>query len=422
MISHPVLEAAARHGVRLGADRMRDFLLAVGEPQRAWPAVHVGGTNGKGSTTTLVTAALVDAGYRVGTTISPHLQAVNERIQIGGAAVSDLVLAGLIEEVDRLRWQWAHSSGVRDNPLTYFELVTAAAFLHFQRERVDIAAVEVGMGGRLDATNVVEPLVTAVTTVGLDHQAELGPTVEAIAAEKAGIMKRGVPAIHGTMPAGAAEVLARTAAAVGAPLWRPGAHLRREWRAGAWNLSTPAGTMERVSLALAGAHQGGNAVVALAVLHRLREAGLPVPDEAIRSGFARAVIRGRLERLAPDVLADGAHNEEGARALAAHLTTLPRPRRRLLLFGLGEERDPATVLGPLVPHVDEVVCTRCNHPKAQSPEALGDLVRHLHPVISVSGSIEEALPEARSDADEVVVAGSLYLVGAVRDLLGLPHG
>jgi dihydrofolate synthase/folylpolyglutamate synthase len=418
VITHPVLEAAARHGVRLGSERMASFLLALGEPHRAWPAVHIGGTNGKGSTTTMVTAALVDAGFRVGTTISPHLQAVNERIQIDGVAVADAVLAGLIEDVDRQRWDWAAASGSRDNPLTYFELITAAAFLHFQRERVDIAVVEVGMGGRLDATNVVEPLATAITTVGLDHQAELGPTVEAIAAEKAGILKRGVPAVHGAMPEGAAAVIARTATAVGAPLWRPGAHLRRELRAGAWNLSTPAGALTGVRLGMPGAHQGGNAVVALALLHHLRVAGLPIPDDAIRSGLERARIAGRLERIAPDLLVDGAHNEEGARALAAFLAGERRPRRRILLFGMGDERDPAAILSPLLPHVDEVVCTRCAHPKAREPEALAHAVSAMHPVVSIAGAVEEALPEARADADEVVVAGSLYLVGAVRDLVG----
>jgi dihydrofolate synthase/folylpolyglutamate synthase len=167
-----------------------------------------------------------------------------------------------------------------------------------------------------------------------------------------------------------------------------------------------------------GAHQGGNAVVALALLHHLRVAGLPIPDDAIRSGLERARIAGRLERIAPDLLVDGAHNEEGARALAAFLAGERRPRRRILLFGMGDERDPAAILSPLLPHVDEVVCTRCAHPKAREPEALAHAVSAMHPVVSIAGAVEEALPEARADADEVVVAGSLYLVGAVRDLVG----
>ncbi len=417
MITHPVLEAAARAGVRLGLHSITDFLIALGEPHRSWPAAHVGGTNGKGSTTTMLTAVLVDAGYRVGTTISPHIEAVNERIQINGQAIHDPALSSLIETVDRARWDWAAGRGAGDAPLTYFELITAAAFVHFQQEKVDVAVVEVGLGGRLDATNVIQPVATAITTVGLDHMAELGDNVAAIAAEKAGILKRGVPAAHGVLPKEAADVIAQHAAAVGAPLWKPGTHLRREWRNGAWTLATPGGTLEGIRLRLQGAHQGGNAVVALAVLHRMRGSGFHIPDSAIRSGLERAFIPGRLERAAPDVLLDGAHNEEGSRALASYLTTLARPKRRILLFGMGEDRAPIDVIRPLLPHVDEVVLTRCSHPKARDPEALGEALRGCHAAVSVAGSIEEALPEVRADADEVVVSGSLFLVGAARSIL-----
>ncbi len=417
MITHPVLTRLAASGVKLGLERMQSFLVALGEPHRAYPVVHVAGTNGKGSTCTLVTHALVAAGYRVGTNLSPHVEHVNERFRIDGVPIDDASLVSAIEHLDRTRSDWSEQvSAAHDGreALTYFEFATALAFQLFAQRGVQIAVIEVGMGGRLDATNVVSPNVCAIPSIGLDHMAELGDTVEAIAGEKAGVIKRGGPVVIGVMPEGARQVLERRAKAVGVPIWRPGPDLQRELRKGRWNLRTPEGRLDDVALALQGEHQGNNALVALGVLHVLRRQGFVIPDDAIRDGFGRATLEGRLETPMPGLVIDGAHNEDGAKVLARWLATRPRPKNRILLLGMGRERDPLTVVGPLLPHFDEVVTTACAHPKAADPAALAARLQELDIVLAEGGPIEEALPEVYAEADETVVAGSLFLAGAAR--------
>lgn len=416
MISHPVLEQLAGQGVRLGLERIASFLHAIGEPHRGYPVVHVAGTNGKGSVCTLVTAALVEAGYRVGTTISPHIEQLNERIQIDGQPIDDAALIDGIEAVDRARWAWARSIGLEGIPLTYFEFMIATAFWTFARRQIDVAVVEVGMGGRLDATNVVQPLVCAVPHIGMDHVPELGTTLPEIAGEKAGIFKRGASVVLGGMPPEARQVFEDRARILGMDLWKPGSHMRREARRGAWTLATPGGAMQDVVVGLQGQHQGNNALVALGVLHQLREHGFLLPDAAIRAGFAHAFIPVRLEELLPGLIADGAHNPDGARVLATWLAERPRPESRILLFGMGHDRDPMQVIGPLVPHVDEVVTTRCRHPKARDPMELALALQDLDVVLSAGGPIEETLPEVYAEAEEVVVTGSLFVAGAARSI------
>ncbi len=414
MIGHPVLDQLGMTGVRLGLDRIRAFLDAIDEPHRCAPVVHVAGTNGKGSVCAFVTAALVDAGYTVGTTISPHLEEVNERIQIDGVPVDDATLTDAIDAIDRARWAWARENGITGIPLTYFEFLIATAFWVFARRRVQVMVVEVGMGGRLDATNVVHPMVCAIPHIGLDHTAELGATTELIAIEKAGILKRGVPAVIGPLPTDARVVFERVTAALGCPLWKPGNHLRKEQRKTGWTFATPAGSLQDVTLGLDGLHQGTNALVALGALHQLRLQGFLIPDAAIRSGFARAYIGGRIEELVPGLWVDGAHNVDGAKSLAAWLASRPRPRSRILLFGAGEDRDPIQVLTPLLPHFDEVVTTTGGHPKARDPGELALALQDLDVVLSAGGPIADVLGEVYAEADEVWVTGSLYLVGAAK--------
>lgn len=422
MRSHPVLEQLAKAGVRLGLDRMRTFLEVLEEPQLCAPAVHVGGTNGKGSVCTYVTQALVAAGYRVGTTLSPHVEHVNERIQLDGLPISDPDLADAIERVDRARADWAEASRIEGHPLTYFEFVTAVAFAVFAAARVDVMVVEVGLGGRLDATNLVKSAVCAIPSIGMDHMAELGDTIGSIATEKAGIFKRGVPVVVGPVPPDAKQVFDAVAARLGAPLWSPPALRREELRDGRWNFATPEGRLGPVRLGMDGAHQGVNAVVALGALHRLRGQGFLVSDEAIAAGFAAARVPVRLEQLAPGLVVDGAHNPDGTKALAAWLRRRPRPQSRILLFGMGEDRDPKAVLAPLLdgtpPLFDEIVTTRCAHPKARDAEELALEIEGLHPVIAAGGPIEEVLAEVYAEADETVVAGSLFVAGAARTLVG----
>jgi dihydrofolate synthase/folylpolyglutamate synthase len=429
MRSHPLLDRAEAHGVKLGLERMRQLLSALGEPQLAVPTLHVAGTNGKGSTCAYLTAALVDAGYRVGTYLSPHLEAINERVWIDGVPVDDATLSEALEAVDRVRVDWAARQGLGADALTWFEWMTAAALWIFAHRGVDLAVIEVGLGGRLDATNVVEPLVCGITSIGWDHMDVLGDTLGAIAWEKAGIIKPRASACVGPVTEEAALAIRRRADAVGAEVWWSGARgepgqagavpvqLRRERRAQGWILTTPAGTVGPLALGMEGAHQGANAAVAVGMLHQLAAQGFAVPEAAVRSGLARARVGARVERLRPGLILDGAHNPEGTAALAAWLAEQPRPARRILLFGMGEGRDPRAILAPLLPHVDEVVLTCCDHPKSLAPLHLAHALGEVEVALSDGGPVRDVLPEVYAEADETVVAGSLYLAGAVRLLV-----
>lgn len=403
-------------GVRLGLERVREFLQILGEPHLQFAVVHIAGTNGKGSTCAMVARALEDAGYLVGVNHSPHTSDINERIWIDGAPIDDITLGDLLEELDRARQEWATSAGFKDEALTYFEMVTIASFVAFARAGVNIAVIEVGMGGRLDATNVVQPAVVGVTSIGLDHQRELGDTVELIAGEKAGIFKKGCRAVIGPMDESVSDVFVRRAKALRIPLWKPGPDMRRAEGRHGWTLSTPEGSVE-VQLQLQGQHQGGNASVALGLLHALRLQGFPVPDEAIVSGLSRAWMPGRLEELRPGLIVDGAHNRAGTEALAKWLSKRERPRLRILLWGMGHEREPLPLVEPLLPYIDELVTTRCAHPKAWDPYDLAVNLQEAQVVLSAGGDIEDTLPDLMFEADEVIVAGSLYLAGAARDLV-----
>ncbi|MCB9662593.1 MAG: bifunctional folylpolyglutamate synthase/dihydrofolate synthase [Alphaproteobacteria bacterium] len=418
MITHPVLSELALAGVKLGLDEIRDFLGWIGHPERAFPAVHVAGTNGKGSVCTTVATALTAAGLRTGLNTSPHLEHVNERVRVDGVPIDDDALDGLLRELDAARRAFGAATGRSQAPLTYFELTTALALVWFARQQVDVAVVEVGLGGRLDATGVVRPAVSAVTGIGLDHVVELGPDLASIAREKAGIFRPGVPAVVGRVAPEAAEVLAEVAARVGTPLWWVDREVTVSREPDGLVIATPRGRVGPVWPALAGAHQEANAAVSVGVLHQLAAQGWALPDEAVVHGLAHGRIAGRLEELAPGLVVDGAHNVQAAEALAAWLASRPRTGRRLLLWGMGEDRDPREVVAPLLPHVDGVLTTRCAHPKARQADALALALQGLGPPVTAGGRVEEALPRARAEADEVIVAGSLYLVGAVRALLG----
>lgn len=418
MRSHPVLDQLANEGVRLGLDRIEGFLQSMGEPHRAFPAIHVAGTNGKGSVCAMLTNVLVEAGMHVGTTVSPHLEELNERVMFDGVPVDDASLSETIEAVDRARWDWARSMGIKGSPLTYFEYMIAVAFRLFAERQVDVGVVEVGLGGRLDATNLVQPLVCAVPSIGLDHQGVLGDTIEQIAAEKAGIFKRGVPVVLGPMPVEARDVLIARARALDCPVFAP-PEIRREGRPdGTWDFACPLGAVRRVRVGPEGQHQAANASVVVGILMLLRELGMPLPDDVIQRGLARPGLPGRLERLLPGLVVDGAHNPAGAEALARWLSRQPRPQSRILLVGMGADRAPGPVVAPLLPYVDEVVTTKCAHPKAREPMDLAlALNEEIDAELSAGGPIEETLPEVYAEADEVIVAGSLFVAGAARSLV-----
>ncbi len=385
--------------MRFGLERMERALAALGHPERDLRILHVAGTNGKGSTCAMAARALALAGHRVGLYTSPHLVRFHERIQVDGVAIDDAALGARIEEVRRA-CPW-HESGEEGDRLTYFEFATLVGLLHLARERVDAAVVEVGLGGRFDATSAVVPLVTAVSRVGLDHMQFLGDRVDAIAREKAGIFKRGVPAVvAAAQPPPAMEALRDEAARRGAPF-----HVA----AASWD----------GPIALRGPHQSGNAALAAAALRLLDAAGVRVGEAAIREGIATARWPGRMEEVG-GVLLDGAHNPDGAAALAAAIPVLHPGRPVELVFGVLADKDHEGMLAALAPVARRLHLVAPDSPRARDPRTYAPMVEGLGAAFDVHASVREAIGCARSAAKDgalVCVAGSLYLVGEAREML-----
>jgi dihydrofolate synthase/folylpolyglutamate synthase len=428
------LRERGRFGVSLGLERIAAILEELDHPERALRGALVGGTNGKGSVVALAQSALVAAGLRVGTMPKPHLVTYRERIAVNGVPLSEERFAAAVSAV----LPATDAVASRLGPPTEFEVLTAAAYAELARAGVDLALVEVGMGGRLDATNVLDPGVAVITNVQHDHERYLGRTLAAIGTEKAAIVKRGDLAVSGAAGRGLRPIIDRCAA-LGVPLRRAGPNqaYRAELRHAGWDglvvdAHTPGGWLRDLRIGLLGGHQAGNAAVALALLDALRESGdqhgvpLPGPDEAaLRAGFAAARWPGRLELLRTTrfgrVLLDGAHNPAGARALATALQELGM-RRFPLVFGAMRGKRIGPVLRALLPLEPRPVFTAVDDPNALPPEALLVAWRRAGGgAARCAPTPDQAMGAAaglRSGPDQpVVVAGSLYLVGAVRGML-----
>ncbi|HET8538937.1 MAG TPA: folylpolyglutamate synthase/dihydrofolate synthase family protein [Anaeromyxobacter sp.] len=399
MDPHPYLAGLHPLAIRFGLERMQRALDALGHPEREYDVLQVGGTNGKGSTCAMAAAALRAAGHRVGLYTSPHLVRFNERIVVDGAPVADATLAATVDEV-RNACPW-HDRGAEGDRLTYFEFATLVGLLRFAREGVRVAVVEVGLGGRFDATTAVMPRVTAVARIGLDHTQLLGDTVEQIALEKAGIFKAGVPAVvHANQPPGALETLRAEAVRRGAPF---------VLASGDW----PG------AIALAGPHQRGNAGLAAAALRQLARAGVAVSEDAIASGIATARWPGRLEEVA-GVLLDGAHNPDGAAALATALRALHPGRPVELVFGVLSDKDHRGMLSALAGAARRLHVATPATPRGRPAGEVAAQAAALGIDAHAHASTADALTCARAAAADgalVCVAGSLYLVGEARALL-----
>ncbi|ATB37809.1 bifunctional folylpolyglutamate synthase/dihydrofolate synthase [Cystobacter fuscus] len=399
--------------IKLGLERVEAALEALGHPERRFPALHVAGTNGKGSTCAFASAALHAAGHRVGLYTSPHLVRVNERIRVDGVEISDETFGQRILEVLERHPEAATS-------LTYFEFGTVVAFWHFAREAVDVAVVEVGLGGRLDATRACVPLVTAITPVSFDHMEYLGNTLGAIAAEKAGILKPGVPVVLSRQAPEALEVLERLARERQAPVLLEGRDFHLGQRPGGGLAYEGSGlSLEGLSLSLRGEHQWQNAAVALAALEQLSARGVRVPPEALRTGLAGARWPGRLEELggSPPVLLDGAHNPAGVGVLLEGLRSLYPGRRVHCVFGVVADKDRGPMLRALLPACSSVHLTPLDTPRSLSPESYLDKARALCENAYSYASLDAALAGALAQAapsDVLLCTGSLFLVGSVR--------
>lgn len=410
------LFARARGGMKLGLDRMRRALEELGRPDRCAPALHVAGTNGKGSVCAMLAAAGRAAGLRTGLYTSPHLEHFSERFQVDGRPIADEALVALYAEL-KARLPWAFEG---PDALTFFELVTLLAFQHFAAARVELMVIEVGLGGRLDATNVLEPVAACITPIGLEHREFLGDTLTAIAREKAGILKQGCPTAIARQHPEAAAAISQVAAAVGAPISVEGRDFSLTGTLTAATYRSESGEQTGLRVGLRGEHQRSNAAVALRVLELARARGVAIPEAAARAGIADVVWPGRLETVAtkPDIVLDGAHNPHAAEALANACRELFAGRRIHLVFGILADKELAPILAQLVPCATRFIATAPTSPRAISAAQLAEQV-HGVPV-EIAHNASEALRLARAGAapdDVILVCGSLYLVGEVRALL-----
>jgi dihydrofolate synthase/folylpolyglutamate synthase len=397
-------------GWDLKLESVRDALSRLGSPHRDFPALHVAGTNGKGSTAAFAESVLTRSGRRVGLFTSPHLSDFRERIRVGGERVSHDAVVGLVEEV---RGRLA-GSGVE---LTFFEFTTVMAFLHFARERVDAGVIEVGLGGRLDATNVVVPRTAVVTTIGFDHEQYLGSTLAAIAAEKAGVFKPAVPAVVGRVAGEALDVLLGVAAERRCPLRLLGRDFHAEVAAAGFDYRGRR-TIRRLQPGLRGRFQVDNAALALAALE---DGGWldGLQDDVVRQGIAGVVWPGRLEilRERPRVIVDGAHNPAGIAALVDELASIANGRPVHLVFGVLADKRWAEMAESLAASVTDVVVVPVQERRSVTPARVAEKLRALVPTRvaeSANAAVDALLDDPACTADVVLVAGSLFLVGEVR--------
>lgn len=410
------LYALQKHGIKLGLETMRMLLDRVGNPHRSLRVLHIGGTNGKGSTAAMVASILQHSGRRVGLYTSPHLVEFRERIRIDGCMITEHDVEELIA-----RLRAVMKDGLEP---TFFEMTTALAFLYFAESEVDVAVLEVGLGGRFDATNVVErPVACAITTIGLDHQEYLGRTEEAIAFEKGGIIKPFVPVVIGRMGREAEQVLRRIARDRSAPLWRLGRDFAVEGHQPERLLYRGATrVVEDVTCGLTGRHQWDNAACALALLEAASRAGIETDEAAVRAGLRLVSWEGRLESIEeePKVVLDGAHNPAAAHALAGYLKdfSLNHPTSRIILvWGMMRDKDRRGFIAPLLPCVSEIVLTQATLARSATVQELRATLREWHGPVLEAALPMDALAVARSRAmsrDLICIAGSLMLLGDIK--------
>ena len=396
----------------------------LGRPDRAYPTAHIAGTNGKGSTAAFLESILRHAGFRTGLNTSPHLEKINERIRINGAEISDQAFAETLTHIHALIEELLAAGKLRAHP-TYFECVTAMAFEYFARERVDFAVFEVGLGGRLDATNILAPLVTIITRIDFDHENFLGHSLNEIAAEKAGILKPGVPVVLAEQRPEAREVILARATSLGCPVIEPAQIFRldRESTRGgsvrARIIETVSGKIFEIAPSLPGRFQLQNTLNAIVAARLLQNRNFRIPDDAITQGIANTVWPGRLEKLhsSPDVYLDGAHNPAAARELAHFLEQNFSGRKIWLIYAALRDKAVDEVAGFLFPHAAEVIFTAARTSRAVSATQLAEIASHLAARFSVipdaARAFEYALAEAAPE-DVIFITGSLYLVGQLR--------
>mgnify|MGYP000754854153 CR=1 FL=1 len=409
-----------RFGIKLGLDKMQNILGDLGNPHNQYPCIHIAGTNGKGSVAASLSAILHAAGYRVGLFTSPHLVKFNERICINSRQISDEQVVNAYEAVK--------TAGNAEREATFFEISAAMALYEFARQQVDWAIVETGMGGRLDATNVVQPAVSIITNISIEHKEYLGNTLAKIAAEKAGIIKSGVPVVTGVEQKSARAVLETVANQKEAPLYRMGEAFRTRRTSDRENRFTYFGTRHiwrNMKTRLIGDHQVKNAAIALAACETLMASqAVRLTEPVIRDGLLATRWPGRLEIVSrqPLVILDGAHNLMAARNLGQFLrnSDILAGREVTLVIGILDDKPWEAMLQSLVPPCKRVILTQPEIDRALPAETLLPVVKKMAATVEIIPDVAEAVRRAiKTTADDaaVCVAGSLYVVGEARDML-----
>ena len=415
-----------KQGIKLSLSNSVSLMEMIGNPHRKFPTVHIAGTNGKGSTAVFIASTLQRAGYRVGLYTSPHLVDFTERIRINNVPIPVATVVRLAQCVYESYGTVKPEDGSEQINPTFFEVTTALAFAYFAEERIDIGVIEVGMGGQLDSTNVITPLVSVITNIDLEHQKYLGNTLEKIATEKAGIIKTSVPVITGAIQQEVINVIEREAATRRAPvyrLWRdfmpqntgPGHEQAFDYR----GLSS---SYQALRISMLGIHQVHNACLAVAALECLRAAGLVVTESALRLGLEQALWEGRMERIAkcPDIYLDGAHNPASARKLAKTVEELKVGyRQTILVIGILDDKDYRRMVAELIPLVDQVIVTQPQYSRSLDIHTLKKEIERWHTSVISADTVKSALGRAKmmaSPDDLILITGSLYVVGEARAL------
>jgi dihydrofolate synthase / folylpolyglutamate synthase len=406
-------------------DRMEKLLKKMGNPHKKIRTVHIAGTKGKGSTSTMLAAMLEACGHKVGLYTSPHITDVRERIRINGEMITKAALAKLISQTE------PHILAMKDDTPTFFEIFTALSFSYFADQKIDIAVVETGLGGRLDSTNVLKPEVCGLTSISLDHMHQLGDTVSKIATEKAGIFKQDIPVVSVSQLPEAKRVLKKAAKDIKTPLMFTGEDIEFSYRIESSRtegcharvcLTTPRSRFEHLPVPLLGEHQAVNCGLALALLDQLKDRGMKIDDELAMDGLANVYVPGRMEIIHdnPRVLVDGAHNASSIHALIRAMGQHIPYDSLIIIFGCAADKDLEGMMKQLATGADKLVFTRAaGNARAADPKDLAELYEEVSGrVAQTTDTLEEALAVARSAAtreDLICVTGSFYLIGEAKE-------
>ncbi len=397
-----------KYGIKFGLSKTTNLLEAFGNPHKGQRYIHIAGTNGKGSVAAFISSILKETGLKVGLYSSPHLIRFTERFKINGEEISQNKAMELIEEL--------RTAFSPEEPPTFFEATTAMALVYFARENTDLAIMEVGMGGRLDATNVITPLVSAITNISMEHQDFLGNRLLDIAKEKAGIIKKGVDVVTAATQAPVVRLFETVAKKRCASLWRVGKDMRYRTTKTGFHYSGPGLRIKEIRLGLMGMIQSRNAAVALGMIERLGEKGITPSETEIRKGLQNTVWPGRMHIVEtnPTVLLDGGHNPAALRALAHSIRNGFKYRRLVLVIGVMADKEINQMMRAIVPLADYLICTRPVYSRAAEPETLMAKALPFGKPGEIAPFLTDALTRAKEMADPrdlIVVCGSLFTVG-----------